>query len=69
VEKDLETQKKLIIDAQRYLGKAMHALSFPGGATGLWAAWPAVQNFRVYSGTSTWERYKLWVDTTKAPFA
>jgi ABC-type transport system substrate-binding protein len=69
VEKDVEAQKKLVLDAQRYLGKANHSLSFPGGATGLWAAWPAVQNFRVYSGVSTWERYKLWVDTTKAPFA
>jgi ABC-type transport system substrate-binding protein len=67
VERSVESQKKLIIDAQRYLGKAMYAMNFPGGATGLEAAWPAVQNFRVYRGTSTWERYKLWIDKTKAP--
>jgi peptide/nickel transport system substrate-binding protein len=68
VERDIEARKKLIIDAQRHLGKAMHALTFPGGATGFWAAWPAVQNFRVWRGVSTWERYQLWLDQTKAPF-
>ena len=69
VERDVEAQKKLVIEAQRYLGKAMHALTWPGGATGLEAAWPAVQNFRVWRGASTWERYKLWIDPTKAPLA
>jgi peptide/nickel transport system substrate-binding protein len=68
VERDVEARKKLIIDAQRHLGKTMHALTFPGGATGFWAAWPAVQNFRVWRGVSTWERYQLWLDQTKAPF-
>jgi peptide/nickel transport system substrate-binding protein len=68
VERDTEARKKLVIDAQRHLGKAMHSLVFPGGATGFYAAWPAVQNFRVWNGTSTWERYQLWIDQTKAPF-
>jgi hypothetical protein len=27
-----------------------------------------VQNFRVWNGVSTWERYQLWLDQTKAPF-
>ncbi len=69
VERDINAQKKLVLDAQRYLGKAMHSLIEPGGATGFWAAWPAVQNFRVFSGVTPWERYQLWLDRTKAPFA
>jgi peptide/nickel transport system substrate-binding protein len=68
VERNLEAQKKLVLDAQRHLGKAMHALAFPGGATGLWPAWPAVQNFRVWRGVSSWERYRLWLDQSKPPF-
>ena len=69
VERDVEARKKLVLEAQRYLGKAMHAMTFPGGATGFWPAWPAVQNFQVWSsGDQTWERYRIWLDQTKAPF-
>ena len=59
-EKDVNQQKKLILDAQRYLGKAEHMLCLPGSATGFWAVWPAVENFRTYDGgtDSTWEHYK-----------
>jgi hypothetical protein len=29
-----------------------------------------VQNYRVWQSTDqTWEKYKVWLDTTKAPFA
>ena len=68
VERNLEARKKMVLDAQRHLGKAMHSLVFPGGATGLWPAWPAVQNFQVWKGQTNWERYQIWLDQTKAPF-
>jgi ABC-type transport system substrate-binding protein len=70
-EKDTSQQKKLILDAQRHLGKAQHVLCLPGSATGFWAVWPAVQNFRTFDGgtDSTWEHYKMWLDPTKAPLA
>ena len=71
IEKDVATQKKLIQDAQRYLGKAQHILMLPGTATGFWAAWPAVQNFKTWDGgvDETWEHYAMWLDPTKAPLA
>jgi peptide/nickel transport system substrate-binding protein len=71
VEKDSATQKKLIQDAQRYLGKAQHILLVPGTATSFWAAWPAVQNFQTWQGgvDETWEHYGMWIDPTKAPLA
>jgi ABC-type transport system substrate-binding protein len=69
LERDLNAQKKLVIDVQRYLGKAMHSLVFPGGATTLYPAWAAVQNYRVWSGEQPFEKYQLWVDQTKPPFA
>jgi ABC-type transport system substrate-binding protein len=69
LERDLSAQKKLVIDAQRHLGKAMHSLVFPGGATTLYPAWAAVQNYRVWSGEQPFEKYQLWLDQTKPPFA
>jgi peptide/nickel transport system substrate-binding protein len=71
VEKDVSAQKKLIQDAQKYLGKAQHVLLLPGSASSFWAAWPAVQNFKVWDGGTdqTWEHYKMWIDPTKAPLA
>jgi ABC-type transport system substrate-binding protein len=68
VERDVEARKKLVLDAQRYLGKAMHSLVFPGGATGYSLAWPALQNYGVWHGVAPWETYQLWMDETKAPF-
>ncbi|HEX5367832.1 MAG TPA: ABC transporter substrate-binding protein, partial [Dehalococcoidia bacterium] len=70
-EKDVATQKKMIQDVQRYLGKAQYMMTLPGSATGFWAAWPAVQNFNTWQGgvDETWEHYAMWIDPTKAPLA
>jgi ABC-type transport system substrate-binding protein len=68
LERDTAARKKLVLEAQRHLGKTMHSLVFPGGATGFDPAWPALQNFRVWDGVAPWEKYQLWLDTTKAPF-
>ena len=70
-ERDSNVQKKLIQDAQRYLGKAQHVLLLPGSASGFWAAWPTVRNFHTWDGGTdeTWEHYGMWIDQTKAPNA
>ncbi|HWC29326.1 MAG TPA: ABC transporter substrate-binding protein [Dehalococcoidia bacterium] len=72
LEFDENARKKLIQDAQRYLGKAQWALSQPGGANTFNLAWPAVGNYFAWSN-HTWGpahlwTYRLWLDQTKAPF-
>jgi ABC-type transport system substrate-binding protein len=67
LEQDLETRRSLVHDIQRYLAKPMFSIPGPGYATGLTAAWPALANWRVWSGGRP--NYKLWIDETKAPFA
>jgi peptide/nickel transport system substrate-binding protein len=68
VERDTEARKKLVVEAQRYLGKTMYSVYLPGGASGFWAAWPALQNFQVWTGLSPWRKYQWWLDQTRAPF-
>jgi ABC-type transport system substrate-binding protein len=65
LELNTERRKQLIHEAQRYLGKAMWSLIFPGGATGIVQVWPAVENYRVWQGKQ-W--YRIWLNTSKAPF-
>jgi peptide/nickel transport system substrate-binding protein len=70
VERDTDARIALVHEAQRHLAKAQWSLTEPGGATSFFLAWPAVQNYRVWQSTDqTWEKYKVWLDTTKAPFA
>jgi len=72
LEFDDNARKKLIQDAQRYLGKAQWALSQPGGANTFNLAWPAVGNYFAWSnhtwGPAALWTYRLWLDQTKAPF-
>ena len=44
----------------------MYSIPAPGRAASLTAAWPALANWRVWQ--SGRPNYKLWIDTTKAPF-
>jgi peptide/nickel transport system substrate-binding protein len=67
-EYDIEARRKVVHDIQRHLAKAMWGLNMPGGASGFTMAWPALQNFRVWRGGQGYGRYRLWLDTTKAPF-
>jgi ABC-type transport system substrate-binding protein len=68
---DVATQKSLVQEAQRYLGKAMYSMHFPGTALDYNAAWPVVKNFRVWDGggDATWVKYQWWLDPTAAPLA
>ena len=75
-EANKEARKKLIFDTQRLLAKKMHSMMLPGGASGFSMAWPALKNYRVYSGhlggpfnsPASDAAYRLWLDQTQAPF-
>ncbi len=70
---DENARKSLVWDAQRYLGKAMWALSQPGGGSTFNLVWPAVQNYFAWTnhtwGPAAYWTYKMWLDQTKKPFA
>ena len=68
IEQDTERRRALIFDIQRYLGKKMYSLIVPGAATGFTMAWPALQNYGVYSIVAAKANYGIWLDTTKPPF-
>jgi peptide/nickel transport system substrate-binding protein len=69
IERDVETRKSLVHEAQRHLAKMMWCLLEPGNANSYRLEWPAVQNYFVYqSAAANWEKYKVWLDQTKAPF-
>jgi peptide/nickel transport system substrate-binding protein len=68
IEPDVERQKSLVFDIQRYLAKTMWGLLQAGGATGFTMAWPALSNYAVYQATAGWGHYRWWLDDTKSPF-
>ena len=67
---DNNKQKAIVADIQRYMGRRLYDLYFPGSASGLELVWPAVRNHRVYddgrSVTSRGFTYQ-WIDQTQAP--
>ena len=70
MEVDGEKRKSIVIDLQRYLAKQQYVVRYPGGATGLDLAWPAVRNHLVYTGPIASFRgqdYYEWLDDTKQP--
>jgi peptide/nickel transport system substrate-binding protein len=68
-ELDTEKRKSIVHDLQRYLGQKQYAVRWPGGATSFVMAWPALQNFRVWTGSRDSHITLLhwWLDETKAP--
>jgi peptide/nickel transport system substrate-binding protein len=66
VEQDENKRKAIVGDIQKYLAKAMYSIPQPGRAASLTAAWPTLANWRVWQTGRP--NYKLWIDTTKAPF-
>jgi peptide/nickel transport system substrate-binding protein len=68
VERDIEKQRSVLFDLQRYLAKAMYLIQPPGSASGFTMAWPCLGNFRVFRVSSQYQTYRLWVDDTKPPF-
>jgi peptide/nickel transport system substrate-binding protein len=69
IEQDENKRRALVYDIQRQIAGKMWGMILPGGASGFTTAWPALGNFRVYRGPQVWGQYRLWLDTTKAPFA
>jgi peptide/nickel transport system substrate-binding protein len=66
VEQDDNKRKAIVSDIQKYLAQKMYSIPQPGRAASLTAAWPALANWRVWQTGRP--NYKLWIDTTKAPF-
>ncbi|HLF79298.1 MAG TPA: ABC transporter substrate-binding protein, partial [Dehalococcoidia bacterium] len=55
-------------DIIRYLGKQLYKMRYPGGATQLGLAWPALQNLYVWRGYGLAGSFAYeWLDPTKAP--
>ena len=69
---DSKKQVQIVHDIQRYLGKMLYDLYFPGGASTLDLVWPVMRNHRVFndgrSATSRSFTYQ-WIDATKAPLS
>jgi len=67
IRQEFDTAKRLSLahDLQRYDAKKQYQARFPGGATNLELAWPAVANYRGYLGDQA--DYYWWIDSTKAP--
>jgi ABC-type transport system substrate-binding protein len=67
---DANKQVTQVHEIQRYMGKMLFDLYFPGSASGLELVWPAVQNQRVFNDgrsiTSRGFTYQ-WIDQTKPP--
>lgn len=59
---------QLVHDFQRYMAKMFYYSRYPGGATSLSLAWPAIQNWNVFRGQTLAGFYTYeWLDTTKPP--
>ena len=54
-------------DIQRYVAGKGYMWRFPGGATGIDVAWPAVRNFDVYQGENR-SHFFEWLDQSLPPF-
>ncbi len=71
-EPDIEKRRTIVQDLQRYLAKQQYLIRYPGGATGLSLAWPAVKNYLAYQGSNTsfhGAEFYYWLDQTKAPIS
>jgi len=69
LEFDDNKRKSMGHDLQRYVGKMQYQVGYLGAATGFQLAWPAVKNWRMFSGNDSsqvWASY--WIDETLPPF-
>jgi peptide/nickel transport system substrate-binding protein len=70
-EPDIAKRREIVRDLQRHLGKQQYVVRYPGGASGLSLAWPAVKNHLAFRGpTASYygSEYYAWLDTELAPF-
>ncbi len=62
---DLKARWAMAQDLQRYVAKKQYLIPFPGGASGVKLAWPAVENKFVFNGGV--EELDIWLNDEKAP--
>ncbi|HEV2172609.1 MAG TPA: ABC transporter substrate-binding protein [Nitrospira sp.] len=65
-EVDVEKQKSIVADIQRYLAKALYTVRYPGSASGFELTWPVIQNHRAYQGGQI-PYYYEWIDEKQPP--
>jgi len=63
---DAKKRISMMHDVQKLMAEEQYMLHFPGSATLLTIAWPALQNYGVY--TSDLPHLNKFLDTTKPPF-
>jgi ABC-type transport system substrate-binding protein len=68
VERDVEAQRTIVYDIQRYLAQKWYGAYLPGMGAAFVVAWPVLGNFQVFRDTTRMNR-GIWVDDTKAPLA
>ena len=67
---DNEKRVEIVHDFQRHMAKQFYYSRYPGGATALRLAWPALANWQAFRGFGLDGFYTYeWIDETKAPFA
>jgi ABC-type transport system substrate-binding protein len=61
---------EIVHDYQRYMAKQFYYSRYPGGATALRLAWPALADWQTFRGFGLDGFYTYeWIDATKAPLA
>jgi ABC-type transport system substrate-binding protein len=67
---DNQKRVEIVQDFQRYMAKQFYYSRYPGGATSLRLAWPALQNWQTFRGFGLDGFYTYeWIDPTKKPLA
>jgi ABC-type transport system substrate-binding protein len=62
-----EKRRAIVHDAQRYLGKMLYYIRWPGAGSGFLLRWPVVQNVRVYRDDRRGDEVTLWLDPSRPP--
>jgi ABC-type transport system substrate-binding protein len=72
-EVDQEKRQAAAHEFQRYLAQQFYSFPYPGSASGLVMAWPALKNFPVYRGPNALVEDQsclhYWIDKTLPPYA
>jgi peptide/nickel transport system substrate-binding protein len=67
---DDDGRREILHQVESYLAAKQYSVKWPGGTSGFYLAWPALQNFMVHQAeTTTMYSPTWWVDQTKAPYA
>jgi ABC-type transport system substrate-binding protein len=66
-ELDIDRQKAIVNELQRYLAGQMYGLPYPGSASKLGLTWPALKNVEVFQYSKRSSHYYWWIDDSQPP--